>query len=124
MNRRELADLTAMNEVRTVLEGCAVPGELGFIEAGSLREWLDVAVDFSIQPPDYERFPRMMTRHMEGAGYSAEQIADTLADAVRIIDEAFEYVGEDRVRQFLDESVEIATARVREYLRGDGTDAS
>lgn len=116
LNRRELADLDTMSRVRASLAACAVPEGLGFIEQEALLRWLDIAVDIAHQEPTFERFPRMITRHMERAGYDPAEIERALADAQVLIDEAFAQAGEARVRAFLDEAVEVATVRVGEYL--------
>lgn len=116
LNRRELGDHETMSRVRTALAGCAMPAGLGFIEQDALVRWLDIAVDIAHQEPTFERFPRMITRHMERAGYGEPEIERVLADARVLIDEAFAQAGAERVRAFLDEAVEVATARVSEYL--------
>jgi len=119
MNRRELAESAVMNDVRAALAQAAAPGNLGFLTAEWLTDWIEVAAQIAGQPPTLERLPQMITRHMERAGYTPEQIEATLSDGEALIGEAMTYASEPRVARYLDEAVEIAIARARAYLDGN-----
>lgn len=118
MNRRELADATMMNDVRAALAQAAAPGNLGFLTAEWLTDWIDVAAQIAAQPPTLERLPQMISRHMERAGYTPEQVEETLRDGDALLAEAMTYASEPRVARYLSDVVDIATTRVRAYLEG------
>ena len=116
LNRRELAETGTMAAVRAALDRCEVPTDLGFLDAGDLAEWLEVAVDVAGQPPDLGRLPRMITRHMEMAGYGPEEIERELGNGDVLLREAMEHVGEDVADRFYEQAQQLATDRVREFL--------
>ncbi len=117
LDRRDRLDEGGMAEVKAALQESAPPTGIPFIADEHLAQWATVSVDVAGQPPDYSRFRRMMTRHLESAGYDADTIESSLDQPDALIGEAFGIVSTERIRRFWDEAAEQMEARVREYLR-------
>jgi len=119
INRRELGEQSEMAAVRAALDRCAVPTDVGFLDATDLASWLEVAVDVAGQPPDLGRLPRMITRHMEVAGYAPADIERELGDGEALLREAMEHVGETEAARYRERAEAAAVERAREFLRGE-----
>lgn len=124
LDRRDREDDDAMTEVRAALAEC-LPGEgarppvagIPFIEDEHLVEWTAVSEDVAAQPPDYSRFRRMMSRHMELAGFEEHQINEWAQEPHVLVREAFDIVSEERIDRFWRDVEDRMTERVRSYLR-------
>ena len=116
MDRREREGREAMSEISEVLAHTSARADLGFIERQTLDRWLEVVRDIASQPPDWSRFPRMMTRHLQRAGYSDEEIEQFCRDVPEILIETLDHVTEARVQEFLELTMDRALQRLRDYL--------
>lgn len=117
LDRRDREDRGAMEEIRASLAGTAAPRNIPFIADEHLVEWTAVSEDVASHAPDYGRFRRMMTRHLERAGYDVNQINTYCDDPPRLVSEAFQVVDEERIRRFWQDAEERMLERVRSYLR-------
>lgn len=118
MDRREREDIDAMSEIREAMAGAGVAEDVRFIERATLEQWREVACDIASQPPDWERFRRTASRHLQGAGLeSEEQIEQFYRDLPDVLKETIDHVTEKRMREFIDLSVEETTKQLREYLQ-------
>ncbi len=125
MDRRDREDRDAMEEIQSALaesaasEGAPEPPVAGipFIEDEHLVQWAAVCEDVAGQPPDYSRFRRMMSRHMELAGFDDTQIEQWADEPHSLVREAFDIVSEERVDRFWHDVEDRMTERVRSYLR-------
>src|SRR3546814_9634372 len=79
LDRRDREATAAMEEIRGALVASGPVTGIPFIEDQYLVEWMTVSADVAAQPPDYSRFPRMMSRHLAMAGYDEATIADACA---------------------------------------------
>ena len=117
MDRREREDVPQMAEIREALAGCSAAADIGFIERATLEQWREVAHDMASQPPTWERFQRIAGRHLAQAGFeSEEEVEQFYRDLPEVLRETLDHVTEDRIRDFTDETIDLTTERLREYL--------
>lgn len=117
IDRRDRLDREVMRQVEVALAACAPLSGLPFIEDEHLMRWGATATDVAGQPPDFERFERMMVRHMRDAGYDEQSVIDECADPEGLVNEALDLVGAECIERFDREAADLMTERVREYLR-------
>ena len=116
MDRRERERGPAIDEIRAVLANCSASADVDFIGSETLGRWLEVVRDIVAQPPNWDRFPQMMNRHLIHAGYSEQEIEQFRSDVTEILRETLDHVTEARVQEFLGRTMDRSLDRVREYL--------
>ncbi|MEI7925948.1 MAG: hypothetical protein WCI61_07175 [Chloroflexota bacterium] len=117
LDRRDREDRAAMEEIREALSRTTAPRAIPFIADEHLLEWTAVSEDIATHPPDFGRFRRMMTRHLEQAGYGLDEINNYCDEPAVLVAEAFGIVDEERIERFWHDAEERMTDRVRSYLR-------
>lgn len=118
MDRREREDVSAMDEIREALTGTSAAADVGFIERATLHQWREVACDIAAQPPTWDRFQRVASRHLPAAGVDTEEaMAQFYRDLPDLLKETIDHVTEERMREFINLTVEDSTRQLREYLR-------
>lgn len=118
MERREREDREAMAEIRSLIADCGGIADVPFIEPPTLLQWREVAHDVASHPPTWDRFERIASRHLQGAGLvTEEQMREFYDDLPRTLEQALERVTEQRIADFLDASLEEMGSTVNEYLR-------
>ena len=117
LDRREREDESAWGEVRDVLAGATAVADVQFIAADTLGRWIEVVRDIAAHPATWDRFPQMMNRHLASAGYSETEIEEFCRDVPQILDETLTHINDAAIRDFFDETMDRALARVREYLQ-------
>lgn len=117
LDRREREDGAAWGEVRDVLANATVVADVQFIAAETLGRWVEVVRDIAEQPATWDRFPRMMNRHLANAGYSEQEIEEFCRNIPEILDETLTHVSDAAIRDFFDETMDRALEQVREYLQ-------
>jgi hypothetical protein len=118
MDRREREDVDAMVEIREAMANCDAAADVGFIERATLLQWRAVACDIASHPPTWERFQKIAGRHLASAGmHSDEDMQRFYDDLPDVLQETIDHVTEQRVREFIDETIDDATERLREYLQ-------
>jgi hypothetical protein len=118
LDRRERSDdPEAMQVIQQALEAYEpVPG-VPFIETEYLDEWRVISAEVAALPPDYGRFRRMMSRHLEDPNITEEDLDRWAANPEVLIKQAFQIVSEERMEQFWRDVDDRMTERVRSYLR-------
>ena len=117
LDRRDREDRGAMEEIREALAATTPPEAIPFIADEHLVEWTTVSEDIATHPPDFGRFRRMMTRHLQQAGYGLDDIDRYCDEPAVLVAEAFQIVDEERIERFWHDAEERMTDRVRSYLR-------
>lgn len=118
MDRREREDVGAMAEIREAIAGGNVEADIRFIEQATLRQWREVACDIAGQPPTWDRFRRMASRHLQNAGMAGEdEIEQFYRNLPEVLKETIDHVTEERMREFIDLTIEDTTNQLREYLQ-------
>jgi hypothetical protein len=118
LDRREREQADAMAEIREALAGCSAAADVRFIERATLERWREVAADIAAQPPDWERFRRIASRHLQAAGLDSEEgLAQFYRDLPAVLQETLDHVTEARVSEFMTAAIDAATEQLREYLR-------
>lgn len=117
LDRRDREDREAMEDIRVALGATPPPEGIPFIADAHLVEWTVVSEDVASHPPDFTRFRRMMTRHLERAGYALDEINTYCDTPSMLVAEAFRVVNEERIDRFWHDAEERMAERVRSYLR-------
>ncbi|MEE8336496.1 MAG: zinc dependent phospholipase C family protein [Dehalococcoidia bacterium] len=117
MDRRERERPDVMDEVSAVLADASVAADVAFIGRETLGRWVDVVRDIATQPPTWDRFPQMMNRHLQRAGYSEDEIAEICENVPAILAETLDHVSEAAIAEFLERTMDRSLAQVREYLQ-------
>lgn len=113
LDRRERAQ-DAFASIREAMATTSASADVDFIARETLLRWRDAAIDIASHPPTWDRFVRMTTRHLDRSEEEARRLARDIPDLLR---DTLDHVTEARVQAFLDEAVEAATERLREYLQ-------
>ncbi len=117
LDRRQREAADAMAEIHEALANCNSAADVRFIEQETLARWREVATDIAAQPPDWERFKRLASRHLHAAGLDTDEaIEQFYRDLPAVLQETLDHVTEARVEEFMAAAVDQATARLREYL--------
>lgn len=118
LDRRERAnDPEAMRHIESALSGNGTVTGFPFIEAEYLDEWREVSAGVASAPADFSRFRRMMQRHLTDAGVTEEDLDRWAEQPEVLINQAFEFVSEERIARFWREVEDRMAERVRSYLR-------
>jgi len=111
------ADIRSPATLRNLRINPAVEINVGFIARDMLERWRDVSMEIISAAPAWERFGRVASRHLAGAGLHDEaQIARFMQEVPALLRRTWEHVGEERVREYLHESKARARSAIREYL--------
>lgn len=117
LDRRQREEADAMAEIREALANCSSAADVRFIEQETLARWREVAADIANQPPTWERFKRMASRHLHAAGLDTDEAIEAFYHGLpAVLQETLDHVTEARVEEFMTAAVDQATARLREYL--------
>ncbi len=116
MDRREREDRGAMREIAEALANTSAAADVEFVGRDTLGRWLEVVRDIASQPPTWDRFPRVMERHLARAGYSEEEVDEFCRNAPEILAETLDHITEPRIEEFLRLTMDGSLQRLREYL--------
>jgi hypothetical protein len=117
LDRQKRIDRELMGHVLTKIARSDLALEIDFIDGYTLSRWKDVILDVVRQPPDWERFRYLAGRHLREAGIeSPEQFQEFLGSLPDLVDETLRYLTEERVREFMERSLERSVGAVKEYL--------
>ncbi|RLT35664.1 MAG: hypothetical protein DWI59_02680 [Chloroflexi bacterium] len=116
IDRRERED-GRMSDIREALAACSVDAEIEMIQRETLLRWRDVVLDIASHPPTWERFAYMAGRHLAGLRGDERALEQFYRDLPDLLNETMDHVTEAKVREFLEQTIDEATERVREYLR-------
>jgi hypothetical protein len=117
MDRRDREDADKVAEIKRALAESAVEVSVGFIARETLLEWRQVSVDVMGHPPTWERFNRMAGRHLAAAGIQGEErLAKFMEEVPVLLQTTIERVGDERIREYLDNAKAQARRMMKEYL--------
>lgn len=117
LDRRDRIDDQCRHDLQGALAATAPPQGIPFIADDHLDRWLTMVSDIAQQEPDYSRFRRMLSRHLEGAGFSEDDIDACCSDPELIVGEAIGVVSPERIERFWEHAADLMHDRVRRYLR-------
>jgi hypothetical protein len=118
LDREKRIDRALMAHVLDAVARCDLSLEIDFIDGGTLDRWKDVILEVVDHPPDWARFRMIAGRHLREAGVeSDEQFEEFLRSLPDLVDETLRYLTEERLREFMDRSLECSAGAVKEYLR-------
>jgi hypothetical protein len=117
LDRRRREETDAAREIRQALECCSLDIHVGFLDSETLRRWLEVAIDQTRHPPDWERFRQIGSRHLKGAGIeSGEALEEFMARVPEVLERTIRHVSTAHVDAYLEQSVEKAALAAQRYL--------
>lgn len=109
-----------MADVLEAVARCDLELEIDFIDKESLHKWRQVISDFAQTRPDWDRFKSRIRRHLADTGAvdgEGEELAELARSLPDLVDETLRYLSRERLKEWMDESLEESVAAVREYLR-------
>ncbi len=115
--RREAPEHAA--EIRTALEGCSLACDVGFLDSATLRRWLEVAIDVTRHPPDYEMFLLQLRRRRHfapGESPSERDLIETVEQIPEVLETTLRHVSTAHVDAYLEQATERAVAAAARYL--------
>ena len=117
LDRREREDRAAVQEIRDGLLATACDIAVGFIDQETLLRWRDVTADVLCNPPDWERFGKVASRHLRAYGVESDaDLAHFLRNIPDLLDQSIRQVTPERLDAFQERSRRRAVAVVQEYL--------
>jgi hypothetical protein len=117
LDRRRREEQETVTDIRQALECCSLDIDVGFLDSETLRRWLEVAIDQTRHPPDWERFRQVGSRHLKGAGIeSAEALEEFMARVPEVLERTIRHVSTAHVDAYLEQSVERAARIIEQYL--------
>jgi hypothetical protein len=118
LDREKRIDRELMAHVLDAVARSDLSLEIDFIDGDTLDRWKDVILDVVDHPPDWSRFRMIAGRHLREAGVdSDEQFEEFLRSLPDLVDETLRYLTEERLREFMERSLESSAGAVKEYLR-------
>lgn len=118
LDREKRIDRKLMAHVIDAVARCDLALDIDFIDGETLHRWKEVIVDVVDSPPDWERFRHIAGGHLRQAGIeSPEQFQEFLRSLPDLVDETLRYLTEERLREFMDRSLEEGVGAVKEYLQ-------
>ncbi|HEY8836146.1 MAG TPA: zinc dependent phospholipase C family protein [Dehalococcoidia bacterium] len=117
LDRRRREAGHEVDEIREALAGCSLSLNVGFLDSATLNRWLEVAIDQTRHPPDWNRFRNQGGRHLgqdwEENPRAYEEFLKTIPD---LLQRTIEHVSTAEVDAFLEASKERAQRIVERYL--------
>lgn len=117
VERSECERAACDDDIRQALAETAVEVNVEFIARDTLLQWRDLSLDVMAQKPSVERLVRFLGRRMPDFRLDDEHEAARFAESVpALLKRTWEHVGDERVREYLQESKERARRAMKEYL--------
>ena len=117
LDRREREDRAAVQEIRDELLATACDIAVGFVDRETLLRWRDVTADVLCNPPDWERFGKVASRHLRAYGVESDaDLAHFLRNVPDLLDQSIRQVTPERLDAFQERSRRRAVAVVQEFL--------
>jgi hypothetical protein len=117
LDRQKRIDGELMAHVLNEIARSDLAFEIELVDGETLGRWKDIILDVVNHPPDWERFRYTASRHLRAAGIeSPEQFQEFVRSLPDLVDETLRYLGEKRVRRFMESSREESEKAVKEYL--------
>jgi len=117
LDRQKRIDGELMAHVLNEIARSDLAFEIELVDGETLGRWKDIILDVVNHPPDWERFRYIASRHLRAAGIeSPEQFQEFVRSLPDLVDETLRYLGEKRVRRFMESSREESEKAVKEYL--------
>tara|TARA_Y100001970_G_scaffold294137_2_gene447417 strand:+ start:895 stop:1659 length:765 start_codon:yes stop_codon:yes gene_type:complete len=85
-----------------------------FIDNINLNDWSKIMMSIVAQPPVYDRYAHLMHSHLSKLGYTSDKILSQLNDYKKIINDTFNIVSQEYMKQFVDETVKISIDTIME----------
>ncbi len=118
LDRRERIDGGVMRHVVDEIASSDPAPDIGIIDGDTLSRWKAIILDMVNRPPDWERFQYVASRHLRAAGIeSPEQFQEFVRSLPNLVEETLRYIGERRLREFMQRSQEEGVRAVKEYLQ-------
>jgi hypothetical protein len=117
LDRRERERVEVIQGMRAEIAATALEIEIGFIDIETLMRWRAVNLEFLQQPPTWERFRNVASRHLNAYGIrEPAEVERFMAEVPSLLEEAVDHVGWERVQSFVETSLVRARAAIEEYL--------
>lgn len=116
LDRRDREEPTRIDEIRQALQETAVDVSIGFIARETLLDWRKISVDIINNPPTWDRFRRIASRHLAAAGIGDESLDAFMGGVPSMLQQTLEHVGADRIQAYLHGTRARARAAIEEYL--------
>ncbi|HXG36753.1 MAG TPA: zinc dependent phospholipase C family protein [Dehalococcoidia bacterium] len=115
LDRREREDRELVADIVSAMMKAEMGIEIGFIDSETLKRWREVVLQVVNDPPNWERFNRVALRHVKTEA-GAENMDELLDDLPGLVEETINYLSQERIKAFLEESAKRSLETVREYL--------
>jgi hypothetical protein len=117
LDRQKRIDRGLMAHILNEIARSDLALDVEIIDGDTLGRWKEIILEVVNHPPDWERFRYIASRHLRAAGIeSPEQFQEFLQSLPDLVDETLRYLGEKRLRQFMERSLEESLRAVKEYL--------
>ncbi len=117
LDRREREDATAVQEIRRELLAATLERIAAFIDPETLHRWREISADLLNQPPSWDRFGVIASRHLRAYGVESEaDLGDFLRSIPDLLDQSIRHVTPERIEAFKDRSRRRALEATLEYL--------
>jgi hypothetical protein len=117
LDRQARADRQAMSHIVKELAPPTPDLEVGLIDGGPLGMWRELMVEALNHPPDWERFRFFGGRALRVAGIETpEAFAEFVKTLPALVAEATDYLGRERIDDFLEKSLSEGRRAIEEYL--------
>ena len=118
LDRRRREDDAFRAEAREALEACSLAIDVDFLDSETLTRWLQVAVEQTQHPPNWERFWYQGGRHLRHAGISGPDDLRQLMERIpELLEATLDHVSTARVDAYLEGATDRARAVAERYLR-------
>jgi hypothetical protein len=112
------SDDELMADIVRHVASCDLDLEIEFIDLETLRDWHRVIAGFAETKPDWDRFKQRTRAHLADNGADADEDCEELARSLPdLVDETLRHVGQERLDDWMNDSLERSVAAVKDYLR-------
>ncbi|MDG1990252.1 MAG: hypothetical protein P8J51_03155 [Dehalococcoidia bacterium] len=85
-----------------------------FINDIALNQWCGIMISIVAQPPFYDKYSHLMHSHLSKLGYTSDKISKHVNDYKKNIDDTFNIVTQENMKQFINETVKISINAITE----------
>lgn len=117
LDRQRREDPRATEEIRQALEHCSLAFDVGFLDRDTLARWLQIAVEQTRHPADWERFRYQASRHLRQQGIESDEDWQGFRERIpEVLRQTIDHVSTAQIDAFLEQGKEHALRAIQRYL--------
>ena len=117
LERQRREDPQATAEIRAALEHSSLSLDVGFLDRETLRRWLEIALEQTRHPADWDRFRYQASRHLRQQGIETDEDWRRFREQIpEVLQRTVAHVSTARIDAFLEQGKEHARTAIERFL--------